>query len=148
MELIFLRPDDFRTRIKDSVFAAMVQQNGNEIDLQEIELAVIEEISSYLRNEYDVAKIFAPPTEGQWDKRPQLIVLFATDMVLYHLSSRLNINEAATEKREKRYNAALAWLKAVNTGKLVPDLPRAQKPEQHEAGGMGSIRWKAKPPRR
>lgn len=56
------------------------------------------------------------------DTRNALIVLYAVDIALYHLHARISLNNTP-ELRRIRYEAAIMWLKAVNSGKISVDLP-------------------------
>ncbi|MEL0593276.1 MAG: phage protein Gp36 family protein [Planktothrix rubescens PR223] len=58
----------------------------------------------------------------QRDPRSRLIVMYACDIVLYHLFSSV-APQKLSELRVKRYDDAIDWLKRVNTGKLSPVLP-------------------------
>ncbi|MCZ2128845.1 MAG: DUF1320 domain-containing protein [Bacteroidia bacterium] len=87
------------------------------------ELQAQEEITGYLRNRFDVADIFSKINN---DRNPRIVMLMV-DIVLYHIHSRIaprNIPEI----REVRYEQAIEWLKAVNKGTIVPDLPMLDDP--------------------
>lgn len=87
------------------------------------ELQAQEEITGYLRNRFDVADIFSKINN---DRNPRIVILMV-DIVLYHIHSRIaprNIPEI----REVRYEQAIEWLKAVNKGTIVPDLPMLDDP--------------------
>lgn len=85
------------------------------------ELQAEEEITGYLRNRYDVVEVF----NNAGADRNQRIVMLMVDIVLYHIHSRIaprNIPEI----REVRYEQAIEWLRAVNKGSIMPDLPTIQ----------------------
>ena len=80
--------------------------------------AAISEAKGYL-TEFDTEHIFGA-TGG--DRHP-LLVTFVKDIAVWHLVVLSNYN-ADIELREKRYNRAIDWLKYVQKGLVVPDLPR------------------------
>jgi len=54
--------------------------------------------------------------------RDRLLVMILIDIALYHLHAAVN-PRAISDIRVKRYNDAIAWLKKVAKGELIPDLP-------------------------
>lgn len=78
----------------------------------------VSEAKGYL-SDYDTAAIFST-TGGE---RHPLLVTFVKDIAVWHLVVLSNYN-ADIELREKRYNRAIEWLKSVQKGLVVPDLPR------------------------
>ena len=97
-----------------------------------------EEISGYLRPQYDVQTIFSQ--EGE--QRNSLIVMYTCDIALYHMSAALP-QKMGSEVRRERYEDALKWLAAVQQGKIVPDLPLTVN-EEGEVPGM-SARYGCQP---
>lgn len=100
----------------------IIQQSKPE-NRERAELAAREEMSGYLRERYDVAKIFAARDE----ERNMQIVLYFCDIALYHLVCWLP-GRAGLEIRQKRYEQATGWLEKVQAGKVMPDLPTRQGP--------------------
>jgi len=92
----------------------------DEANMRRCEREAQEEISGYLRSIYDVAKIFSATGEN---RNPQ-IVMFMADVTLYHLSASLP-QKMGSEIRKERYDRAIKWLEGVQSGKIVPDIPRA-----------------------
>lgn len=87
------------------------------------------EAKSYL-HKFDVATEFAKTST----ERNALLVIFVKDMAVWHYINLANpgIDLAI---REKRYNSAIAWLKGVQAGEIVPDLA-LPTPVEGEAGGF------------
>lgn len=94
-----------------------VISRGNDAVLTAAIDGAIAEIKSYLGG-YDTEAIFG--AEGA--KRHPLLLIFAKDIAVWHFFVLANAG-SDLELREKRYNDAKAWLKAVQKGDLSPDLP-------------------------
>lgn len=69
---------------------------------------------------------------------PKVVIAYAGDIALYRMSED---TASYTEEKRKRYDDALAWLKAVAEGKAV----LGGQPEPPAVGGDGSIRVVAQP---
>lgn len=91
----------------------------------------VSEAKGYLHR-YDKAAIFAATGES----RNALLVIFVKDIAVWHY---INLANAGTEYRirQDRYKAAIDWLKSVQAGAIVPDLPTASAVE----GDSGSYAW-------
>lgn len=96
------------------------------------ELEAIEEISGYLRPVYDCNAIFT----AKGDARNRLIVMRAADIALYHLASSLP-QKMGIEIRKERYDLAVKWLKDVQAGIIIPDLPTVESNDQ--SGSFGTV---------
>lgn len=79
----------------------------------------VTEAKGYLTS-FDVATIFA--TAGA--SRNDLLLIFVKDIAVWHLMTLSNY-QADIAMREKRYDRAISWLKAVQKGDVDPDLPTA-----------------------
>jgi phage gp36-like protein len=77
----------------------------------------VAEAKGYL-HKYDVREIFGATGE---DRDPLLLILIK-DMAVWHYINIANPN-VDFSVREKRYNDAIAWLKGVQKGDIVPELP-------------------------
>lgn len=113
----FLTEEDYSVQIRTEIKAVINQSNNS----QEIaELTAEAEMVTYLKPAgYDVAAIFA--AEGA--SRHKSIIKYMIDLVIYDLHSAI-VTRAMPKTREDRFNAAMTWLSKVNSGALVPDLPR------------------------
>lgn len=114
--MIFLTETDFKKQIRQSVLSQVIEEDVSH--LYNAELEVIEEIEGYLRSRFDVAQI--------WNKiganRNALIVMYAVDMILYHLHSRISPGQIP-EIRVIRFDSAISYFKAVQKGTISPNLP-------------------------
>lgn len=70
------------------------------------------------------------------DNRSQLILMYAIDIALYHLHSRVAPRNIP-ELRIDRYADAIAWMKRAGKGEVTVDLPKIQ-PAQGNAYRFGS----------
>lgn len=84
------------------------------------EEVAIEEISGYLRPVYDTDAIFSASEFS----RNRIIVMYAVDIVLYHLTAS-QPQKMGSEIRKERYDRAIKWFEGVQSGKIVPNLPMA-----------------------
>lgn len=84
--------------------------------------AAVAEVKGYLTR-YDRENIFS----RQGDQRNALLVSFVKDISIYHLINFCNAG-VSYEAKEKRYERAIDWLKAVQKGHVVPDLPLMTEP--------------------
>ena len=96
---------------------------------------------------YNVAEIFSqqadfiiPPPATQYP----LIKMFAKDITIWHFLNLSNPS-ADLELRKVRYERAIEWLKGVQKGAIVPDLPVAGPLVEGEQ--TGSIRFGSNAPR-
>lgn len=94
----------------------------------------VSEAKSYL-SDYDTPAIFS----ATGSNRHPLLVTFCKDLAVWHLVVLSNYH-ADIELREKRYNRAIEWLKSVQSGKVVPDLPRS-------TDSTGPMLWGSNPKR-
>lgn len=115
----FLTKEDFKA-VCDNATLAVIDQ-ADEANLDRAELYSIEEISSYLRGRYDVAKAFSQTDSA----RNSLLVMTCCDVALYHLVAWLP-KRIGFEIRETRYKRAIQWLESVQASKACPDLPILQ----------------------
>lgn len=88
----------------------------------------VAEAKGYLHR-YDTEAIFAAVDTN----RNALLVIFIKDIAVWHY---INLANPGTDykARQDRYNSAIAWLKLVQKGEVIPDL---QKPEPVEGQADG-----------
>lgn len=134
---MFLSVEELFTHLHDEVVDA-ISRDDHAAPLHAIEAAVAE-AKSYL-GAYDTGAIF----NAEGDSRNQLLLLFVKDIAVWHF---VNLGNACTdlELREKRYDRAIAWLRAVQQRKLTPSLPPLAEGQE---GYAASIIWGANPKRR
>lgn len=92
-------------------------QEGYAQALDDAVLAAISEMRGYI-SFYDVAAILA--TTGA--AREPILLLFTKDIAVWHFIQLANPN-VDMELRQVRYERAIAWLKDVQKGNTVPNLP-------------------------
>lgn len=97
----------------------------------------IAEAKSYLKK-YDITAVFG----ATGNARNPLLLIFVKDIAVWHFI-QLGNPGIDIELREKRYNAAIAWLKGVQRGDISPDLPAADD----ETTASGPIQFGSNPKR-
>lgn len=112
---MFLTLDDYRS-VCDSY--EYEQISGNSEARQSAEIAALEQIASYLRTRYDIARAF----EAAGDDRNPMLVQCAVNIALWLMVHRLPQN-MGHERRECLYNDSVKWLRDVQASKASPDLP-------------------------
>ncbi|WP_143349725.1 MULTISPECIES: phage protein Gp36 family protein [Elizabethkingia] len=127
----FLQDTDYEVQIRTWVKQIIIQRKTDV--LHQAELAAQAEMESYLRERYNVAKIFA----ATGDDRNALIVLYMIDIALYHLHSNISADNIP-ELRIIRYNAAKDWLKDVAKGNISPDLPEKEVTDGTDTGQLST----------
>lgn len=128
---IFLTQADYGTLIQDHILSQVV--NDDVELLNQAELMAISELESYLSARYDTQAIFS----ATGTDRHQALVMFALDMTIYHLHSRVSPRNIS-QLREERYNRAIEWLQKVVKGDLNPGLPIL---ENEEGDQSSAIKW-------
>ena len=123
---MFIDMEDFKVVISDAALKIISQADPASVANAEFE--AVEEMSGYLRPVYDTDAIFS----ASGDDRNRLLVMYAADIALYHLSAALP-QKMGAEIRKIRYDRAIKWLEGVQAGRIVPDLPLAE-----DAGGNGA----------
>ncbi len=129
---MFLTENDYIVASADAI-TILQQSSPEKRDIAE--KMAIEEIAGYLRSRYDTDKIFT--AEGE--ERNSVIVMYACDVTLYHLISWLPM-KMGREIRKERYERAIKWLDAVQSGKISPDLP-TMTGENGEEDINNSFKW-------
>lgn len=101
----------------------------------------ISEAKGYL-HAYDKDAIFDQTGED----RDALLLIWIKDIAVFHY---INIARPAVdyELRERRYNAAIAWLKGVQKGDIVPDFPRPVNSETQMEENTTGFRFGSNPRR-
>lgn len=112
---MYITKDELKTHIRTS-HLDVISGADDTIITAAIDAAVAE-TKGYLTR-YDCSVIFSE----QGDKRNALLVSFVKDISIYHLINFCNPG-ISYEAKEKRYERAVDWLKAVQKGNVVPDLP-------------------------
>lgn len=134
---MFLTNDEFNTHLYTELIDAVSRED--ETILTAAIDAAISEMKGYLAD-YDIAAIFSA-TESN---RHPLLLLFAKDITIWHFINLSNPS-ADLELRKARYERAIEWLKGVQKGDIVPDLPRPLPPDDTQQDG--AIRYGSNPKR-
>ena len=133
---MFIQEIDYKVVIGETALKVVTQADpetrGN------AELEAVEEISGYLRPKYDCEAIF----EAEGENRNRQILMYACDIALYHMAASLP-NKMGMDIRKERYERAIEWLKQVQAGIVIPDLPEATTDSGESAAP--SIRYGSKP---
>lgn len=133
---MFIEEVDYKVVIGEIALTVVAQASPE--NRANAEAEAIEEISGYLRPKYDCSRIFA--AEGS-DRNRQLL-MYACDIALYHMSSSLP-SRMGMDIRRERYEKALEWLKKVQDGTVLPDLPEALDEDGNSAAP--TIRYGSQP---
>ena len=102
----------------------------------------MEEIAGYLHPMYDTEETF----KAEGDNRSLLIVMYACDIALYHMTAAMP-QKMGSEIRKERYERAIKWLEGVQAGKIIPALPVATDATTGEPSGTGVV-WHSQKPLR
>lgn len=119
--------------IKTHLYAEVVDAIGED-DVTILQASVdgaIAEAKGYL-HAWDIAAEFAKTGAD----RNALLLIFLKDIAVWHY---INLANPGTDLklRQDRYNAAIAWLKGVQRGDIVPDLAASTAVE----GTAGNFTW-------
>lgn len=133
---MFIEVYDYKVVIGEPAFRVVAQADPD--NRANAEAEAIEEISGYLRPKFDCGRIFA--AEGA--ERNRQLLMYACDIALYHMTSSLP-QRMGMDIRETRYQQALDWLKKVQEGIILPDLPLAVDEDGNSAAP--SIRYGSEP---
>jgi phage gp36-like protein len=126
--MAYLSETDYSKQIKSD---SLIQIIGEDTSIRlAAELAAEAEIVSYLTHRYNISSELSK----SGNNRNQQLVMFAVDIALYHLHSRINPRNIP-QLRIDRYDSAIEWLKMAAKGTITAGI-EAKTPEQG-----GSIRW-------
>ena len=137
---MFVTDEDYRVVIGEAALK-VVSQTSAEIRAN-AEREAMEEIAGYLRPVYDTETAF----KAEGDNRNRLIVMYACDIALYHMTAAMP-QKMGSEIRKERYERAIKWLEGVQAGKIIPALPVATDTATGEPSGTGVV-WHSQKPLR
>lgn len=127
---MFITEEDY---IQVSSDALKIIQQSNEANRLRAERRATERITSYLGGRYDMKQAFAAEGEA---RNSDLVGLMA-DLALYFMVLSLP-QKMGYEVRKEQYEKAVAYLKEVQSGKVVMNLPELQPTgEEGEQTGAG-----------
>ncbi|WP_018359343.1 phage protein Gp36 family protein [Porphyromonas levii] len=113
--MAYLTPSELNTHLYNEQLK-VIARDDDTIVLSAID-AAISEAKGYL-SRYDKERIFS--AEGS--DRNAILLAFIKDMAVFHFI-KLNNYAADLEFRTFLYQRAVDWLKSVQKGSVVPDLP-------------------------
>lgn len=128
---MYLTPDDFDLVIKEDRLDIVTEKNPK--TLQDACIKAQSEAESYLSSHFDLATEMG----RKGSNRSPVLVMYITDMALYHLVSRINPRNIS-QLRQDRYDNAIAWFRAVSRGEVTPELPRIAPEDNPGTGRFGS----------
>lgn len=114
--MIWLQEDDLKKIIKIDILNVVIEDDAS--ILSDAELTAMSEIEGYLSNRYDVPSIW----NSVGSDRNNMLVMIASDIMFYHIHSRINPNRIP-QLRIDRFNGAIDYLKNVAKGLISPKLP-------------------------
>jgi phage gp36-like protein len=127
---MFITTDEFNTHIYQEIIDAVSRED--EDILQASIDAALSEMKGYL-SDYNIDEIFS----ATGDDRHPLLLTFVKDITVWHFLNLANPS-ADLELRKVRYERAVDWLRGVQKGNIVPDLPVK---ESEDGEQVGSIRF-------
>ena len=137
---MFITEEDYRVVIGESALKVVSQTSPDK--RMNAEREAMEEIAGYLRPMYDTEETF----KAEGDNRNQLIVMYACDIALYHMTAAMP-QKMGSEIRKERYERAIKWLEGVQAGKIIPALSVATDAATGEPSGTGVV-WHSQKPLR
>lgn len=129
---MFLNDDDYKAVCDDFEFETL--QANTDLRLT-AERAAQEQISSYTRGRYDMARAFRKTGE---DRNPQLVqccVNIALWLMVHRLPQNMGI-----ERRESLYNESIKWLRDVQASKASPNFPTYVS-EDGDTDAANPVKW-------
>ncbi|TAN18818.1 MAG: DUF1320 domain-containing protein [Chitinophagaceae bacterium] len=132
----FLSPTELNTHLYGEIVNELTR-GDNTVAQMAIDAGTAE-VKGYL-SDYDIVTIFSQTGPN----RDPLILLFNKDVAAWHLVCLANPN-IDIQLRKDRYDNAIAWLKGVQSGKIVPDLPLVPLPVDNQGNPIiqeGKFRW-------
>lgn len=111
----FIKREDYSVVLDERELLVIDQHPA---DFKQAEKIAIEETASYLRNRYDMDKVFANTN----DRNPMLVAVIV-NISIWYLIHRLP-EMMGYERRQILYDEAISWLKLVQSGKVSPLLDK------------------------
>lgn len=131
--MVFVTDNDITVLIRADMLQNIIGTDNTL--LNKAEKAGIKKIRTYLKSRYNVDLVFSK----SGDERDELILMYAIDIMLYDLHSRINPRKVP-ELRRTRYKEAMDWLKKVQQGDLSAELPLSTNNEGQQIGS-DTIKW-------
>lgn len=135
---MFLTAEEMKTHLY-AENVELIDRNDDTLLTSAIDGAIAES-KGYL-GAYDRDTIF----DATGTDRNALLLIFVKDMTVWHFINLCNAG-AELELRQARYERAIDWHKAVQSGKVTPDLPRLVSDDTISSTG-GLITYGSNPQR-
>lgn len=123
---MFIEDRDYKVVCNDETLDIITQSDPQA--RLDAETSAQEEVEGYLRARYDSAKAFAATGEA----RNAMLVRVTVSIALFYLGQWLP-QFMGNEQREIMYKNAIAWLRDVQNGKAMPDLPLYESADGEDA---------------
>lgn len=123
---MFLSPEEMKTHLYAENVDVIAR--GDESIMKAAISSAVAEMRGYMRA-YDVNAVFS----ATGDNRDDLVLTYCKDIATWHFLVLCNAGHEL-KLRQDRYDRAISWLKSVQKGDFVPDLP----PAQDENGNTGT----------
>lgn len=134
----FILPTDYNASIHAEILDALIR--SDEAIVEVCEDRAIAEMKGYMSKRYDCDTIFS----ATGDARNQLVLMMALDISIYHIFCIHN-PQKLSQMRKDRYDRAVAWLKAVNTGAV--NIDGAPMLEEQQLAGNSRFMMSSNPKR-
>ena len=131
---MYITPQEITTHLGAEQIEAI--SNGDDTMLQAAIDGATVEAKGYL-HAFDITSELAKEGEA----RNALLIIFLKDIAVWHFVNICNVN-TSLELRQDRYERAVSWLRQVQKGEVMPDLPKLPVEQQ-----TGTIIYNSNPKR-
>lgn len=131
---MYITPQEITTHLGTEQIEAI--SNGDDTMLQAAIDGATVEAKGYL-HAFDITAELAKEGEA----RNALLIIFLKDIAVWHFVNICNVN-TSLELRQDRYERAVSWLRQVQKGEVMPDLPALPVEQQ-----TGTIIYNSNPKR-
>jgi phage gp36-like protein len=138
--MAFLTATDYHTQIKQEHLEKLTE--GNDSYRLDAEGKALAQIRSRLAVRYDIATAL----NATGAARSAELVMYAVDMALYHLHSRISPGQVPAQRAE-RYQDAMEWLGKVAEGSWDAGLPLAGDADGDGVDDKNVVQWGGQAPR-
>ena len=119
---MYITPDEITTHLGAEQIEAI--SDGDSTMLQASIDGALVEAKGYL-HAFDIAAELAKTGV----QRNALLIIFIKDIAVWHFINICNVN-TSMEVRQDRYDRAVSWLRQVQKGEVIPDLPALPAADQ------------------
>ena len=126
---MYITPDELFTHLYPEQVDAISE--CDDLHLIAAITGAISQAKGYL-HKYDTKSIFS----ASGNKRDPFLLIIIKDIAVWHFINIANPN-IDFSIREKRYDDAISWLKGVQRGDILPDLPTPVNPDGSDTNTTG-----------